>query len=167
MSTTTKYAAGTTVSKVRSREEIENTLKRFGATAFMYGEDEERAMIAFQMRGRHMRMTITYPKFASFTMTRGNVRRTPVQMREAREQEIRRLWRSLAMIIKAKLEAVESGVETIEQAFMPHVIMANNQTVGEWLTPQIESMYQSGHMPPLLPAPRADRVYEVKGELVE
>jgi len=29
--------------------------------------------------------------------------------------------------------------------------MPNNQTVGQWLAPQIEQVYLTGKMPPLLP----------------
>ena len=41
----TRYAADTQVSVDASRAEIERTLTRYGATAFMYGWDADRAII--------------------------------------------------------------------------------------------------------------------------
>ena len=55
------------------------------------------------------------------------------------------------LIVKAKLEAIEAGISTIEREFLADVVMPNNQTVGQWLAPQIEQVYLSGKMPPLLP----------------
>jgi hypothetical protein len=63
----------------------------------------------------------------------------------------RQRWRALALAIKAKLEAVESGIATFEEEFMAYIVLPDGQTVGEFLSPQIEAAYSSGRMPPLLP----------------
>lgn len=60
----TKYAEGTTVSIARSRAEIEDLLARHNATGFLYGEQAERAMIAFELAGRRYRMMLHYPPLA-------------------------------------------------------------------------------------------------------
>ena len=64
---------------------------------------------------------------------------------------MRQRWRALVLIVKAKLEAIEAGISTLEREFLADIIMPNNQTVGQWLAPQIEQVYLTGKMPPLLP----------------
>lgn len=58
---------------------------------------------------------------------------------------------ALALVVKAKLEAVESGISTFEQEFMAHIVLPNGQTTGQWMIPQIEAAYKTGTMPALLP----------------
>ena len=153
--TPAKYAEGSSVSIARSREEIEKTLKKYGATGFMYGEEsfegKTTAAVGFQMRGRHYRLLLPYPPVEKSRIIRANMRRTDVQMKEAHEAEIRRLWRSLTMIVKAKLEAVESQITTVEREFLADTVLSNNQTFYEWAEPQIVKTYESGEMPPFLP----------------
>jgi hypothetical protein len=55
------------------------------------------------------------------------------------------------LLIKAKLEAVESEISTVETEFMTWMVLPNGETVGQWMMPQLEAIYQSGKMPPLLP----------------
>jgi hypothetical protein len=82
----------------------------------------------------------------------GRVRNTKsAAIEQAHSQEIRQRWRALLLVIKAKLEAVESGITTFEQEFLAHLVMANGETVGDWAMPQVEAMYKTGNMPPLLP----------------
>lgn len=63
----------------------------------------------------------------------------------------RQRWRALALVIKAKLEAVETGIVSFEQEFLPHLVLPNGGTVHEWLAPQMEAVYDKGVMPRLLP----------------
>lgn len=73
--------------------------------------------------------------------------------RKTREQITRSRWRALLLCIKAKLEAVESKIETFEEAFLSHVIMPDGRTVAEHAIPAIEQAYSSGSMVALLPPP--------------
>lgn len=162
---TTKYAEGTQVSIPRSRDEIERTLKRHGATGFMYGEQGGRAAIAFELKGRQYRMELDYPPRSKFERMQPNqytARMNPKQRAEdAFEQEKARLWRGLALLVKAKLEAIESGISTLEMEMQPYTVMTNNERVGEWLEPQLAQMYKSGQMPdfiPGLPQPRQKQI---------
>lgn len=66
------------------------------------------------------------------------------------EKEGRRRWRCLVIAIKAKLECVESGITTLEDEFMAHIVLPNGQTVGHVMLPQINASYEDGEMPPLL-----------------
>lgn len=160
----TRYAAGTDVSSEKSRAEIERTLRRYGADGFMYGWDGPRALIAFRLAGRHIRFLLPLPDRQSeeFTTTRVNqhsprVRATPEAAERKWEQACRQRWRAMALIIKAKLEAVESGIVTVEDEFLAQTVLPDGQTVSRWIQPQIAIAYDRGDMPKLLPDYSGDR----------
>jgi hypothetical protein len=154
----TRYAEGTTVPVDRSRTEIERILARYGASSFMYGWDTDKALIGFIAHDRQVRFTLPMPDRSSRGISRTPTgrARTSEQIQAAYEQAVRQRWRALALVIKAKLEAVSTGIVSFEDEFAMHVMLPSGQSVGEWLTPQIDRAYQTGDMPALLPAtPRA------------
>ncbi len=148
------FAAKTGVSVSKSREELEALLTRYGASSFASGWSGTRSIIQFDFKGRRVRVVLELPTQSErrFTHTpgRGNPRPPADAMREW-EQGCRARWRALALVVKAKLEAVESGIATFEQEFLAYVVLPNGQTAGEVLIPQIASSYEHGRMPPLLP----------------
>jgi len=148
MRTTRRYAAETEVSPEKSRAEIESTLTRYGATRFMYGWQDNAAVIGFEVHGRRVRFVLPLPQASEFKQQPGRGRkRTPDK---AVEQATRQRWRALALAVKAKLETVEAGIATFEDEFMAYIVLPSGETVGQWMAPQIEQAYQSGQMPPLL-----------------
>lgn len=56
-----KYAANTDVSSDRSRAEIERTLERYGARQFIYGWDQDRALVGFVLNDREIRFVLPLP----------------------------------------------------------------------------------------------------------
>ena len=52
-----------------------------------------------------------------------------------REQACRQRCRALLLIIRAKLEAVESGMTTLESEFLANILLPDGGTVGQWLSP--------------------------------
>jgi len=155
-----RYTAHTEVSADRSRSEIERILTRYGATKFMYGWQEEAAMIAFELSGRQIKFLLPLPRKddPQFARTPGRrLLRSPEQRVQAWEQATRQRWRALALIIKAKLEAVESGVVSLEEEFLAHTLLPDGRTVGQWLQPQLEHAYQTQRMPSMLPLPAAPK----------
>ncbi|MCP4545931.1 MAG: hypothetical protein GY835_05635 [bacterium] len=147
-----RYAENTTVSIEKSKGEIEQTLRRYGADQFMSGWDQEQAMIGFVMEGRHVRFILPMPSRSDFEQTDTGRERNPSAIDKHWEQAQRSSWRALNLVIKAKLESVDAGIFTFEQEFLPHILLPNGQTVGDFMTPQIESAYSIGQMPALLPA---------------
>lgn len=147
------YADGTQVSQSASFVEIERTLTRYGATAFMYGATETEAVIMFEARELRLKFRLKLPAVEQFRMSNHKPprRRTDEDARRFREEEVRRLWRALLLVIKAKLESVESGIESFEEAFASQILLTNGQTVGQWLVPQLAASASAGDMPPLLP----------------
>lgn len=151
----TRYASDTTVPVDRSRAEIERTLERYGATAFMYAWDGQRAIISFEIAGRRYRIVIPLPDQRAPEIVRTpktHELRSPAAAKAAWEQASRQRWRALALWIKAVLEAAESGITTLSEAMQPFVVLPNGQTAGEWLAPQVDAAYATGRMPALLPS---------------
>ncbi|MDR0720667.1 MAG: hypothetical protein LBF78_13600, partial [Treponema sp.] len=54
------------------------------------------------------------------------------------------------LAIKAKLEAIECGISTIEKEFMAFVIMPNGISLGDHLIPELKKIAGTGKMPRLL-----------------
>lgn len=150
----TRYAASTDVTSMQSRHEIERTLARYRADGFVYGWEGDRALIGFRMAGRQVRFMLPLPPKSDFARTPGkNLQRSPAAIDAQWEQAVRQRWRALALVIKAKLEAVESGITVFEDEFLAHIVLPNGNTAGQWLRPQIASAYETGEMPKLLPGP--------------
>lgn len=143
------YAKGTVVPVAKSRTEIEALLKRYGAQQFISAWDttDEKAAVAVigfavlaeDGKPRQVRMRLPLPNPDDFS--------TQKQV----DAEDRRRWRALALVIKAKLEAVASGISTIEREFLADVVLPDGSTVGDWSHKQLGSAYSSGKMPNLLP----------------
>ena len=147
------YARGTTVSIARSKEEIERVLARYGADSFGYATEGNRALVTFSMESRRIRMFLELPEFEDFELTPTRLKRNAPAQRRAYEQGCRERWRSLALIVKAKLEAVATGITTLETEFLAHIVLPDGRTVGQFMLPQVDQAYRSGEMPPMLPAP--------------
>lgn len=108
------------------------------------------AVILFEMAGRRIRFLLPLPDEGAYRLTPARIVRSKSAQRAAYEQAVRQRWRALALIIKAKLEAIEAGVSTLESEFLAQVLLPSGATVGEWLEPQLDAVYTSGEMPPLL-----------------
>lgn len=146
-----RYAAKTEVPADKSRAEIERTLQRYGADQFMYGWDGQIALVGFRLAGRMIRLRVALPQPSEFTLDGRGARRSPTSRQAAYEQAVRQRWRALALIIKAKLEAVAAGITTVEAEFLAATLLPDGRTAGEWLEPQIAHAYQTGAMPHALP----------------
>jgi hypothetical protein len=149
-----RYAENTEVPSDRSRNEIEATLRRYGATAFGYAWEPGTAAIMFEISSRRVRFRLPMPdpNARQFTHTEARgLRRSEAARDAAYEQAVRQSWRALALVIKAKLEAVAAGITSIEEEFMASTVLPSGSTVGEWALPQIEAAYRSNTMPALMP----------------
>lgn len=148
------YAASTSVSTMKSREEIEKTLMRYGADQFMHGWDANRAIIAFQAHGRQVRFLLPLPdrEDREFTHTpERRTRRSDSAALAAWEQACRQRWRALSLVIKAKLEAVEAGITEFDDEFLAHLMLPDGSTVGERTRAGLEAAFQGAELPALMP----------------
>lgn len=151
-----KYAENTTVTVERSQAEIQGLIQRYGARKYASGYDEDTrlAVIQFEMTGRRVMFRLHLPDIDDdrFALDGRGRERSQTAWANAYDQECRRLWRSLLLVIKAKLESVESGVESFEEAFLPQIVIpGTGQTYGQFAVPQIAAVYEHGELPPMLP----------------
>jgi hypothetical protein len=85
----------------------------------MYGWQDGSAVIAFRANDRRVRFMLPLPDRNAKEFTHHD--RGPRQFEAAErlyEQAIRQRWRALALVIKAKLEAVEAGISEFEDEFL-------------------------------------------------
>lgn len=153
-----RYAERTTVPVERSRADIERLLYTKGATEFVYGWNQSQAVVMFTFSNRRIRFELPLPDRSErkFSHTLGGQLRSAQARDREFDQEVRRLWRSLLLMIKAKIETVASGVTSWEKEFGMYIVLPDGRTVGDVVLPQIEDSYRSGRMPPLLALPAGD-----------
>lgn len=142
-----RYAENTSVTSDSSRNEIERTLRRYGADQFIYGWDGTTAVVGFRMMQRQVKFHLPLPNRAGFLLTPTGRDRSPSQIDAEYEKAVRQRWRALALVIKAKLEAVESEITEFEDEFMAHMVLPDGSTVAEHVRPAIAEAYSSGRMP--------------------
>lgn len=133
------YAQRTHVGVDQTKTEIERTLMRYGASRFAYYTESCRASIVFEAHDRRLRFDLPLPSGDS----------------EKEKQLCRARWRALLLCVKAKLESVESKIETFEEAFLAHIVLPDGATVGSHAIPAIAASYKGEKLVPLLPGPSA------------
>ena len=147
------YAASTTVPVEKTRAEIERMLNKFKCRKFLAGVDHDahRATVQFEAHDRIVRFEIALPDPRDPKWKRiknSYLDRNAAGVAKVVAQEERTRWRALLLVIKAKLEAVESGIAVFEEEFLAHIVLPNQQTVGQWVLPEVARIYESGRMPP-------------------
>ncbi len=139
------YARGTDVSVGRTQEEIKKCLERYKSTGFMCGETANKSAVAFEVDGTRVRIQFTRP-----TLNVTKNKRGQFMTKKQVESEDRRLWRCLLILVKGNLEAVDSGIVTLQEVFLPYTVLADGRTMSEVAIPQIAQYNSKGTMPPLL-----------------
>jgi hypothetical protein len=148
-----KFAEGTTVSVEKSRAEIEKLISRYGATSTAFMNAPGRSVVCFEANGRRIMFELKLPDITEKRFQRdgrGSVV-GPAKRVEKWEQACRQSWRALALVIKAKLEAVETGITSFEDEFLAHIVMPDGQTVATHIKPRIAEAYAGGQMLALMP----------------
>jgi hypothetical protein len=153
-----EYAKDTKVPVQQSLNEIDRILTRYGAQQFGWGKDmaRGRAFIGFSCKGITYKMEFELPlqgskEFAYYKRGSYEYKRSDSEILARWEQAHRQRWRAVALYIKAKLEAVESGISGIEQEFMSHILLPDGRTLKDFIIPQLESGIALGKMPLGLP----------------
>ena len=123
------YAQRTQVPVSSTKAEIETLLNRHGASAFGIAQDGLDASVFFRLKERMIRFRVSVPE---------------------EPQRARTHWRALLLVIKAKLEAVATGIVTLEDEFLAQTVMGDGTTVSENIQPQIAENYRVGGPPRLM-----------------
>jgi|WetSurMetagenome_2_1015567.scaffolds.fasta_scaffold72590_4 hypothetical protein len=133
------YASNTTVPISKSRAEIEQLVFKYAGrdTTFSFGQMKGMAAIVFTAHGRQVKFTVpttTFEEGQEKAKHKRCLHPTNTQIESWRDKEERRRWRALLLIIKAKLEAVASGIHTFEQEFLAHIVVSGDTTVYDRIT---------------------------------
>lgn len=150
----TYYAKDTSVSVSKSKEEIERLITKYGARNYACASLDGAAIIVFEVHNRRVRFDLVLPSFndirsENFRTPSGRYRTKPLpeeKIMKIYEQACRSRWRSLALVIKAKLEAVNAQITTFEDEFLAHIVLPGGETVGQRVRPQIEGAYNGAPM---------------------
>ena len=118
------FARDTKVPVIQSRRQLEDYLQRQGAQGFASAWDPDGDTIEFLWGHDAQRYRVRF--------------RLPKVKRN--EQEERRRWRALLLVVKSKIEAVRTGIAIFEEEFLAHIVdERSNQTVGQILVPRIKA----------------------------
>lgn len=173
-----RYAEGTSVPADRSRSEAEKTLVRYGAHGFAYAWEQRVETtpatcqrtgcpvenIAFCLRDhrwhvREERRDTREVVILGFKMMLdGKEREVRLEVPMPTEREagtkakldaaVRQRWRALVLVLKAKLEAVASGISTLETEFLAGIVLPNGMTLGQAVLPRLSEAVSSGRLLP-------------------
>lgn len=145
------YAENTTVPLEKSIAEIISLVKKAGASQIGQMEGEDSFVIIFRLDDRQPRFRVPLPAWDEMPEYNGRRERLDKVKRQSMAQKAAmQRGRALMLVIKAKLESVESGVETFEQAFLGNVVLADGDTVYERMQRPIALEYQTGKVQPLM-----------------
>jgi len=64
------------------------------------------------------------------------------------EAATRQRWRALNLVLKAKLEAVASGIATLDSEFLANIVMQNGQTIGAAMLQRLPEVVSTGRLLP-------------------
>lgn len=134
-----QYAQDTSVSVSKSKEDIERVLRRYGASKFASGWDEDSATIAFEASGRMVRFVVTLPQLSDFALSPAGRKRTAASQMASWEQASRSIWRSLKLCIQAKMEAIAAGIATFDDEFLAYLVLGDGRTVSEHVAPSLNN----------------------------
>lgn len=166
-----RFAKNTRVPWEETRKQIERVLMQYGAGGFGYAWDRrpepnpdagrfgqpktiERdiVFITFKMPGkpeakaeadkawRAIKMTVPMPTLVEAGGSQ-----------DRHGKAIRQRWRAMLLVIKAKLEGVACGIESLDHAFLADIVTDSGETVSQRFIPQLEAIYR-GPKTPLLTA---------------
>lgn len=130
---TRRYAEDTKVPVARSQEHVKADLRRVGADHIALMEGSDQHLVVFKVS------EILY-RIASAPTTKA---KNP-------EQETRRQWRAIALLVKAKTVSIIEGISSVEREFLADVVMPDGSTLADHSTRLIKQSYQEGGAPKML-----------------
>lgn len=135
-------------SVAKSQEDIRRILSKYGADGVQFSEDWTKMIldIRFMYTIGKIQYVVIFkvpiPKAETETPARGR-QRSISQMQKIQEQYERGIWRAVFWAIKSRMESVEFGIETFQEAFLSHFeIPGTNNQIGDILIPRLET----GHL---------------------
>jgi hypothetical protein len=128
----------------KSQEDIRRILAKYGADGVQFSEDWK-AMLLFVRflytlgKIQHsVVFRVPIPKAES--VSPGGRYRSPSARQKLQEQYERGIWRAVFWAIKSRMESVDFGIETFQEAFLSHFeVPGSDKQIGEFLIPRLET----------------------------
>jgi len=144
--TTIPYEAA--VAGPQALNEIQKTLAAFGCSSFGTMQDNDRGcmIVMFQWRDQRVQLEASWAGYMDLLMKRAGWKKDDA-LKQAKTSvcSVLRDW------VKGQTTAVECGVITFHEAFMPHMVLPNGQRVIE-----------AARAAKILPQPSSAKVVEFK-----
>lgn len=140
------YAENTSVPIEKSLSEIVSLIKRAGAVRVAQMEEPDNIAVEFFLNERRLRFRVPLPILEQMPKADGRGSMLSSKQRSDRlAAACRQRARALLLVIKAKLESVESKVETFDEAFLSNIVMPGaNTTVFEQISEPLRIGYSTG-----------------------
>jgi len=159
------YAENTNVPSSESRWEITELLHQWGVSGIRWSDDFEnqRVLLEFVWKYQdvpyHARMTVNLPD--DETLKKMSCHKRSGKLLEDKYDRLRqtRGWREhrvLYIFLKGAFEAIDNGIITPEQLFLPWLVGRDGRTVGEAIAPRLPVLMSESAVAMLPPAPEED-----------
>lgn len=137
--------SGTEVSVAKSQDELRQLLVRFGAEQFTFGQGPDWAGLEFVHGGHLVRFRCPLRPYSreAATAVRERTHQKTLTEQAWPEAEAKRVWRVLVWSVKARLVAVEEELETVEQAFLAHMV---DPSTGRTLWEAVRGAIEAGRL---------------------
>jgi hypothetical protein len=129
-----RYAAGTTVPVLKSRQDMQGLLDANGCTAFGFEKIDNGDALYFKLGGRSYRIVIRKPTAEEQRAANAKRYRYPWgrDVPTDIEAEYRRRWRANLMLLKTKLEFFdEDDSSELSRELMPWLLLDSGQTLAD------------------------------------
>jgi hypothetical protein len=139
----------------KTQMEIERLVKAAGAKNFYRGSTDAKASIGFHLGDRMILFELLLPAKDEIKVKRRGY------LSRASDEQVNQLhrskWRALFLCIKAKLVSVEAKIETVDEAFLAHVVVPTDEgrsaRFAEMAIKHIANAYKTGGAPQLPSGP--------------
>lgn len=145
MSPRRRYAEDTSVPIARSRGQIDDLLRDWGASGFQWTDDFEAASVTLRFKWpgpggfTYMaRFDLALPTIGSIQVAEGPL--SPSKLEARVLGGARAAYRALLLWLKAAFVAVDAGIVRPEELFLPFLEGRDGKTVGETALPHIERL---------------------------
>ena len=126
MSAVRRYAEGTKVGVDSSRGEITGILTKHGVKRMgWFGDADSGDELQFELGGGQFRFRIEKPTLAEIRRDYPNAYDEQAKL----DAEWRRRWRANVLLLKAKLEFIDSGDTTLDRELLPYRVLADGRTL--------------------------------------
>ena len=127
-----------------SQEAIRKILNKYGADGVQFSEDwkQRKIMVRFLYSVGSIQYSVLFIvpiQDVDATTPTGRPRKAS-QLELLKQQAHRGIWRAVFWAIKSRMEAVEFGIESFQEAFMSHFeIPGTDRTIGDMVLPRLEA----------------------------